>query len=296
MKSRAMEVWVALLAIALGTLVLAASAGAEFTGELKRFESCPYKTPGVERCLNAVTTGGEVVLGDRKVPIVNPVTIQGGYTQRSYGGKEDAFAKLVAPTNGPTLSKAAQPIPGGLVGIVAPKDSPPAVKAALALLLENGLTGVDATLELARPPSEIRLSENHLAEALGVALKLPLRVHLENPFLGNSCYVGSSSSPIWWELTSGESAPPGPGKPITGSAGEVEFLEGGKVLGLNGAVLVDKRWAAPAASGCGGPLSFLIDPLVNQAGGLPSPAGSNSALLKSTVHTTTSYTLEKAAG
>ena len=57
---------------------------------------------------------------------------------------------------------------------------------------------------------------------------MPVKVHLENPFLGKSCYVGSSSSPISWELTSGTTAPPGPNTPITGTVGEVEFLEEGQ--------------------------------------------------------------------
>jgi hypothetical protein len=296
MKGRAKRrVCAVLLVAALGGLALAGSAAAEFTGELKRFEFCPYGTTGVERCVSSVTSGGEIVLGKKKVPIVNPVTIQGGYTQRAYGGPEDGYAKFIAATNGVTLSRAAQPIPGGLAGVVAPQGAPALVKTVIAAFFENGLAGVNATLELARPASEIRLNENHLAEALGVALKLPVRVHLENPFLGSSCYVGSSSSPIRLELTSGESSPPGPGEPITGGTGEVDFLEKGKVLALNEAVLVDKRWSAPAASGCGGFLSFLVDPLVNEAGGLPSPAGANSALLKSTIHTTTRFALEKAA-
>jgi hypothetical protein len=294
MKSRsAKTAGVILLVLALGGLVFAGSAGAELTGELKRFETCPYTTPLVSRCVSSVTTGGEVVLGNRKVPITNPVTLQGGYTEPIVS---ESYARFFPSTDGVTLSRAAQPIPGGLTGVVAPTESSPLVKTAMAFFFENDLTGVDATLELARPANEIRLSENHLAEALGVALKLPVRVHLENPFLGSSCYVGSSNAPIWWELSSGASKPPGQAKPMIGSAGKVEFLEKGTVLGLEGAILVDGTWSAPAAKGCGGFLSFLVDPMVNAASGLPSPVGKNSAQLEGTIHTTTSVALEKAKG
>jgi hypothetical protein len=34
----------------------------------------------------------------------------------------------------------------------------------------------------------------------------------------------------------------------------------------------------PAATGCGGPFAFLIDPLINSKVGLPSPAGYNTVI------------------
>ena len=83
------------------------------------------------------------------------------------------------------------------------EKSPPLVKALIKFFFENKLTGVTSTLELAKSASDIRISENHLAEGEGMALKMPVKAHLENPFLGKSCFVGSSSSPINFELTSG---------------------------------------------------------------------------------------------
>jgi hypothetical protein len=216
------------------------------------------------------------------VPIVNPVTLQGGYTEPSFDEESPdfLFSKFVEATNGVTLSKAPQPVPGGLLGLVPPESSPPIVKALLKAATENGLTGVNSTLELARPASEIKVSENHLAEAFGVALVLPLKAHLENPVLGNSCYVGSSKDPIYWELTTGETEPPAPNKLITGSTGTIEFLESAQIVEAQNAVLVDNAWSAPAASGCGGLLSAVIDPIINVASGLPAKAGTNSATLE----------------
>jgi len=295
MKNRNMtRVCAALLVVALGSLAFVGSAGAKLTGEFKKFEFCPYNTAEVERCLNSLTTGGEVVLGSKKVPIVNPATLQGGYTEPATEGPEAGFAKFFGATNGVTLSKAAQPVPGGLAGLVNCKEiSDFLLRISCEVTFENGVTGVNSTLELAQPASAIRVSENHLGEAEGVALKMPVRVHLENPFLGGSCYVGSSSTPLKWELTSGVTNPPLPNKPITGSTGQVEFLEGARILRLKDAAIVDNAWSAPAANGCGGLFSFIIDPIVNASSGLPSAAGKNTAVLKSTIMTTTSFALKK---
>jgi hypothetical protein len=41
------------------------------------------------------------------------------------------------------------------------------------LALENGVTDVNSTLELARPASEIRVSENNLSGEVGTALEMP---------------------------------------------------------------------------------------------------------------------------
>ena len=130
------------------------------------------------------------MLGNKKVPIEKPVVLQGGYGKQV---EEDISPKFFAATNGITLSKAPQNVPGGLLGIVPEASSPALVKALIKFFLENSLTGVNSTLELAKPATEIRVSENNLAGEEGVALKMPVKVHLENPFLGKNCYVGSST-------------------------------------------------------------------------------------------------------
>ena len=157
---------------------------------------------------------------------------------------------------------------------------------------ENKLTGLTSTLELAKPASEIRISEEHLAEGLGVALKMPVKLHLENPFLGKACYVGSSSSPIIWELRADTTSPPLPNKPITGNPGEVEFFEGGRILKLTNAELVDNSWSAPGASGCGGILGFLVNPIINSQLGTTT-AGHNTAKLKNTIYEASSLAVKK---
>jgi hypothetical protein len=278
-KGRALT---ALLITALVALGLAAGAQAKLTGEFTKFAQCPYKLPTeVKKCIYAVTESGEVVLGSKKVPIVNPVVLQGGRGVI----EEDEFSKFYGATNGVTLSKAAQPVPGGLAGIVnckAIKDF--LLRLSCEVTFENGLTGLNSTLELAKPATSIRISENNLAGEAGIALELPVKVHLENPFLGSGCYVGSEKSPLLWQLTAGTTAPPAPNKPITGAGGAGEFLEEGRILRLKGNKLVDNAWSAPGATGCGGFLvELILDPIINAAAGVPAAAGKNTAILNNTL-------------
>jgi hypothetical protein len=278
-KQRDLSAFIAaVLTVALTVLGFAAGASAH-EGEFAKFDYCPSTNPEVNKCIYSVTEGGKVVLGNKTVPIVNPVTLQGGFGKPN-GERISAF---FGATNGVTLSKTPQPVPGGLLGIVPPEDSPWLVKQLSKFFFENGLTGVNSTLELAKPASEIQISERNLILRKGVALKLPVKVHLENPFLGNHCFVGSSSSPLIWNLTTGKTSPPEGTEPIEGKAGKLEFKEGGEILQINGNELVDNAWSAPKAEGCGGILSFLVDPVIDSMIGLPSVAGHNVAILQNTV-------------
>jgi hypothetical protein len=285
---------VAMFAVALTALALAGTASAKLTGEFKKFEFCPYTNPSVERCLYSVTTGGEVVLGNKKVPIEKQVVLQGGYEPAPFEGPEETFSKFVAATNGITLSKAPQKVPGGLAGFVNCKEiSNFLLRLSCEAIFENGLTGVNSILELAKPASEIRISEIHLSEGIGVALKMPVKIRLENPFLGESCYVGSSSTPVKWELTSGKTNPPPPNTSIKGKIGSISFLEEAQIIKVTGNELVDNAWSAPAASGCGGIFSFIIDPIVNSSSGLPAAAGKNTAKLQNEIWNTFAVTVQE---
>lgn len=281
----------ALLVSALAILALAGPASAKLTGEFKNFEFCPYTNPVVERCFKAVSTGGEVKLGKKAVPVEKEVILKGGLTEPAEEGPEAAFAKFVEPTDKIALSKAQQNVPGGLAGIVPEEGAPFLVKALIKFFFENKITGLTSTLELAKPASDIRVSNEHFGEQIGVALKMPVKVHLENPFLGKSCYVGSSTSPITFELTTGKTSPPAPNTSIMGSLGKFEFLEEGQVLKVTGAELVDNSWSAPGASGCGGIISFLVNPIINSQLGTTT-AGNNTVILKNTLYQATAFAVK----
>jgi hypothetical protein len=291
-KHRRRAVCSALIIAALGALSLSASAGAKLAGEFTRFANCPYKNEKALKCIYSVTESGEVILGAKKVPIEKPVTLQGAYAEPMEEKEGAEFYPFLAATNAITLSKAPQNVPGGLLGIIPEASQPALVKALIKFFFENSLTGVNSTLELAKPATDIRVSENNLAGEIGTALQMPVKVHLENPFLGKNCFVGSSTSPLTWKLTSGTTNPPAPNKPITGSGGEGELLEGAKVLKLNNNKLVDNAWSAPKAAGCGGILSFLIDPIINAQLG-NTAAGYNTAELKGTLYQASAFAIRK---
>ncbi len=280
LRKRATKLRRASLAVALGaSLALGLSTSAlAHEGEFAKFNYCPSTTPGVFKCLYSVTYGGSVVLGNKTTPIVNPVTLQGGYSATNR--EKHRISTFFGATNGETLSKTPQPVPGGLAGLVKCPEIENAIeRAACELAFENGLTGVNATLELARPASEIEISEFNVSAEEGLGLKLPVKFHLENPLLGSSCYVGSSSSPIIWNLTTGTTSPPEPNTPITGTAGTASLEDEGLIAKLTEASLVDNAWSAPGASGCGGALAFALDPVIDTQLGVPAAAGENTAIL-----------------
>ncbi|MDQ2629822.1 MAG: hypothetical protein M3Y75_02445 [Actinomycetota bacterium] len=258
-------------------LIPAASAGAAPTGEYKNFVQCPLANPTLDACFYSVSTGGEVTTGKKTVPVKNPQVLQGGL---NYLGIDvlDTLEFLPAK-NGESLSKTPQPVPGGLLGVTAPTWWPGFLQDLFNETINNGFTGVTATVELAGPPSAVKLNLLSALTTQGTALAMPVKIKLSNPFLGNNCYIGSNSNPIKWNFTTGTTAPPAPNKPITGSPGELHEADGGRIIRVTGAKLVDNSFAVPGANGCGGLFSFLIDPFVNSVVGVPAPAGQNTAIL-----------------
>jgi len=245
------------------------------TGNFAPFKYCPLSNSSVTGCIVAVTSSGEFTVGKKTVPITKPITLQGGTIENEATGE----LTFVAAENAETLSKTAEPVPGGLFGIKPPEYLNKEQKEKFEEMINKGLTGVTETTELAKPASAIKLNTTNLITETGVALQLPVKVKLSNVFLGSSCYVGSESEPIILNLTTGTTSPPPPNKPIKGKAGMLEILEGGALLRLLGGSLVDNAFAAPGATGCGAPFSALVDKLVDSTFGVPAAAGENTAIL-----------------
>jgi len=240
-------------------------------GEFAQFAECPLNNAKTLFCVFSESKGGFFQIGKKNVPLKNPVILQGGL---------DEASNFIGAENGETLSKTPQPVPGGLLGIEAPKSWPKFLQDLFNETINKGFTGVNATVELAAPASSIKISVLNLLFEEGTALSLPVKIKLDNSFLGSNCYIGSNSKPVTIDFTTGETSPPPPNKPIHGSAGTLEFNEAQTLLTLSGGSLVNNSFAAPGANGCGGLFSFLIDPFVNSLVGLPSPAGTNSAVLE----------------
>lgn len=261
-------------------LVPASSASAALTGELARFSKCPFSNPAVEVCVYAETNAGQFKVGSKTVPLVNKQILQGGAIPAEAG---NVFTDLtmVAASDGNTLSKTPQPVPGGLLGVTAPSWWPQILKDLFNETINNGFTGVTATTEIAGPVSGVKLNLINTLGQTGTALRLPVKVKLSNPFLGSNCYIGSNSNPIVVNLTTGTTSPPPPNTPITGTPGELGGLEEGIVVYNKKNRLVDNSFAAPGANGCGGILfSWLVDPFVESIVGVPSAAGNNTAILE----------------
>jgi len=272
------------LAAALAALMLvpATSASAALTGEYARFSKCPLSNPAVEFCLYAETTGGSFVTPAKTVPLKNPTLLQGGLSGAEFNFQNPLT--LNAPTSGDALSKTAQPVPGGLLGITAPSWWPQILKDLFNETINNGFTGVTSTVEIAGPVSGVKLHLVNAIQQTGAAFTLPVKVKLSNPFLGSSCYLGSNSNPIKLNLSTGTTSPPGPNKPISGSSGEFTEPAPG-IIALKNNKLVDNSFSVPGANGCGGILfSWAVDPLVNAIVGVPSAAGTNTAILEGTTY------------
>jgi hypothetical protein len=268
----------------LAMLAMASSASASPhnpKGAFAPFADCPLNNPEINACIVAKTEGGEFTIGKDNVPIVNTITLQGGLSHLLTGEE-----KFFGAEDGNTLSHTPQKVPGGLLGLVKCNEISNFIeRIACEVVFENGLTGVNETTELAAPATSIGLNTIALVGQSGTALSLPVKVHLENPLLGSSCYLGSNSAPIVINFTSGTTSPPAPNKPISGKAGELTGSEGGALLTITDNELVNNSFATPGAEGCGGIFSFLIDPIVDSKLGLPSAAGHNTAILKGTLLT-----------
>lgn len=281
-KNRLRVMRMALFVIALAALGLTGSASAKLVGEFTKFQQCPWASAGVKECLYVQSEAGEVRLGNITVPIEKQVVLQGGFGEPVKG-----IAPFFAAKGGATLSKTPGWLPGGLLRLVPTAESPTLVKGLVVFFVENALTGANVTLELAQAASNIEIGLANLTAGEGLALKIPIKVHLENPFLGKSCVIGSIGKPLIWELTTGTTAPPEPNPPITGNPSESEeLLEEEQILKLNGNVLVDNEWSAPNADGCGAPLGFLVDPIVDLQFGTTA-AGHNKTILRNTVYIAT---------
>ncbi len=273
----------AALSAALSAAALCASGSAMAagpTGEFAQFSHCPYTNPAVEGCVYSTTTSGSFKIGNANVPITasTPVVLQGGVGSSDVDGNSVFYNAVGADT----LSKTKLKVPGGLIGLV----STGGWSGVLINLFNAAVASVNdvyATAELVGP---VKFSAASFLGGDGAALQLPVRIHLENPFLGSSCYIGSSGSPVNLKLITSTTSPPPPNTPISGSPGTFSATGGGAIFNFTANKLVDNSFSAPAASNCG---YLLLDKLVITAGvnlkeGLPAAAGKNTAILQGDTH------------
>ena len=115
----------------------------------------------------------------------------------------------------------------------------------------------------------------------GTAVTLRVKIHLLNPFLGPTCFIGSTASPIVISLTTGLTSPPPPALPMRGRIYEFAQVRHGAIQ-LFGLVLVNNSFSVPVASGCGTSSGGLLNASIDHKLGLPSMAGQNSIKIEAT--------------
>jgi hypothetical protein len=113
-------------------------------------------------------------------------------------------------------------------------------------------------------------------------IALPMKIHLQNPALGPSCFIGSDQNPIVVHpentdlsnavsiggfFTFDPNGVPDPLGPLT-------------ALQITGAVQGDDTFSVPGATGCGPNGDGSLDALVNSVVGLPSASGHNQLVLE----------------
>lgn len=264
----------ALSAVALGTASSAMAAGP--TGDYAKFQYCPYTNPAVEGCIYSKTTSGNFKLGNANVPITasTPIILQGGVGGADAAGNNIFYSAVGADT----LSKTKLKVPGGLIGLV----DTGGFSGFLISLFNAAVASVNDVYATAEVAGTIKFNSGAFLGSNDPAFQLPVKIKLDNPFLGSSCYIGSSSNPVNLKLITGTTAPPAPNTPISGSTGTIGISGGGGIFDFIGNKLVDNSFAAPAATNCGYLLldKLIITAAVNLKEGLPSAAGKNTAVLQ----------------
>jgi len=246
--------------VAFAAILAAGAQAATPAPGFEAFRGCqtPAENPRSEECVHSVIKGGHFKMGNKDVPITNPMTLTGNL---------DGEAENFGANSEGGLRPAKQKVPGGVVGLTG-------LTWLLEILGSEALTLYAETQAVGPPVFGIQ----HVPQTLD----LPIRVHLINSVLGNNCYVGSPSNPISLHLTTGTTSPPLPNKPISGKEPEIEFDGPREVIKAKNGVFVDNSFSAPGATGCVltlfGFIPISINGLVNTQSGLPSPAGNNETV------------------
>ncbi|MFZ0666824.1 MAG: hypothetical protein WAM97_13810 [Acidimicrobiales bacterium] len=240
---------------------------------LQKFANCPFNNPKVTLCLYSSTSSTTFDIGSTTVSSTTPSTISLGLIQKG------ATFKAVLPDNGTqALTSAPIPLPGGLTGIPGAPDSGP--------------IAVTVTPQLVGTPV---VSIVNLISESGAGLVLPLDILISNSLnlLGADCTIGDASSPVTLNLTTGTTDPPGPNTAISGTVGTVSS-SGDGITSIKNMSLVDNAFAVPGTDNCGP--DGVLDQILDTDKGLPSAAGSNTAILSGDSWTIAASTVRQYGG
>ncbi len=218
------------------------------------FSSCPTLPSGDQAdnflCILIHITGGELQMGNSTQIISRDMTIPLADGTDSAGN-----SVLLAGT----MTSEPMPVLGGI--FLAP--------------LANQVTEKDPNLRLQVKPVLTGVAVDPTGATLGF---LSQKIKLINPVFRKHCSIGTRPDPVTVDPTFGTTNPPPPNQPISGSINSLQEI--GNEIVIIGTV-VDNAFAAPGAASCG-PAGSLSTP-VDLVGGLPSAAGTNTAIFQVTV-------------
>jgi hypothetical protein len=247
MRKRHRKILIAAALTALASMAIFASAANAATPAppYQDFAGCPNQAEQqfVGECIKYELTGGHIGFGKREIPISKTIILRGAIEQETENFLHNSEGGIV-PVQ--------QIVPGGLIGMTGYKWLNEYSEKQLKLF---------ATVELA----------GNVGSLLEPTLNVPIKIHLENQYLGNGCYVGSNASPIMLHLAT------------TTPLGQFEEEPSRpEVIKATGGVFTDNSYAVPGASGC--VFNYRnthqsINSIVNNAYGLPAAAGKSSTVL-----------------
>jgi len=192
------------------TAAAPADAAAQPTGPYAGMGTCPLNSAALQSaadgavgCVVAVVNGGSFTIGSTVVtlPASSPITTTFG---------------VYWPNNGPTVS-----FPDGnsaeIFSTVAPTDGRELTAAPLDVPIpgiSNFWPGVTSAITQVEPAGPITGFTPLAAGESYPVFRLPIKLHLENAFLGPNCFVGTDGSPIVLQPMTGTTSPPAPNAPV----------------------------------------------------------------------------------
>jgi hypothetical protein len=262
-----------LLVFAGGAAGATSAPAAGVPSDLAHFAHCPTGVSGVATCLFSSTTSTTFEIGSTTVTSSSPTTLSLGLKYTKSGKPV-----VVLPNDGTqALQSPAIPVPGGLTGIPG---------------LDGGVLAVTVTPQLVGLPT-VNLGNLLTGSAPGLTLPIDVLVGTPTGLLGSDCTIGDAADPIVLDLTTGTTEPPGPNTSISGSPGTTMTTPKGLIT-VSGMTLVDNSFAVPGADNCG--QDGILDQILDLQKGLPSPAGSNTAILSGSSYTAPAKLVHKYFG
>ncbi|MCX4863059.1 MULTISPECIES: hypothetical protein [unclassified Streptomyces] len=287
----------ALVAVAVGiplsTSPASAASAQEMNGNWAPFTRCPVDDPAmlaadgqtnIAICVASHSESGSIKLGNT-LATTGANDLQFGVVRNTATGE----SKVVPPAGGAIVGAPTE-IPGGLLGLMCPSGIP-VVTDICKQLTDNSLNRVVATVQSAGTPRNFDVAAG--MQSGKTIVDIPVRIHLENPFLGSKCFIGTTSDPVVLR-------PQNLTQPAVGSKrfdADGTGNTGGLLnrIELTGNAQGDAGFAVPGVSGCG-PLTLgELNWAVNLKTALPSAAGKNNLVLNNAATYTGGLALPGAA-